>query len=155
MEDTVIQLPHNNLCLELRKDPIKGRGVFSTKLIPNHTLIDISPILLFNCKEYADHGKYTVLDHYTYVWENGNFALALGLGSMFNHDKNPNVGFIRNFKNNVIKYITLRDIQPNEELNISYGSNLWFDDANNEKNDQQIAASDDDDDTWLQTMMID
>ncbi|CAO3634142.1 unnamed protein product [Cunninghamella blakesleeana] len=143
MEDTVVQLPHNNLCLELRKDPVKGRGVFSTKAIKYNTLIDISP------------SYYLIIQNTHNMWKDG-YALALGLGSMFNHDNKPNVGFVRDFNNNMIKYIALRDIQPNEELNISYGSNLWFEDAN-EKDDQQqqISDSDDGDDNWLQNVMMD
>jgi SET domain-containing protein len=61
-------------------------------------------------------------------------ALALGLGSMFNHSNKPNVGFQRDFDNKVIRYTTLREIQPNEELCISYGSNLWFPDMEQQPN---------------------
>ncbi|KAF9982857.1 hypothetical protein BGZ65_002434 [Modicella reniformis] len=106
---------------------LKGRGVITRTLIPPRTTIDVSPILLFPLDEYTQHGQYTQLDHYTYRWK-GGMALALGLGSMFNHSNNPNVGFQRDFDNKVIRYTTLREIQPNEELCISYGSNLWFPD---------------------------
>jgi SET domain-containing protein len=63
-------------------------------------------------------------------------ALALGLGSMFNHSNKPNVGFQRDFDNKVIRYTTLREIQPNEELCISYGSNLWFPDMEQDEQEQ-------------------
>ncbi|KAF9025689.1 hypothetical protein BGZ52_008756 [Haplosporangium bisporale] len=59
-------------------------------------------------------------------------ALALGLGSMFNHSKEPNVGFQRDFENKMIRYSTLRDVAPGEELCISYGPNLWFSDMEDE-----------------------
>lgn len=59
-------------------------------------------------------------------------ALALGLGSMFNHSNKPNVGFQRDFDGKLIRYITLREIQPGEELCISYGPNLWFPDMEKE-----------------------
>ena len=48
--------------------------------IPAQTLIEVSPVLLFSAQEYAEHGKHTVLDHYTFVWRDGRMALALGLG---------------------------------------------------------------------------
>ncbi|KAF9350412.1 hypothetical protein BGX26_011403 [Mortierella sp. AD094] len=105
----------------------KGRGVVTRKLIPARTTIDISPILLFLSEEYTLYGQYTQLDHYTYRWQ-GGMALALGLGSMFNHSNKPNVGFQRDFESKLIKYTTLREIQPEEELCISYGANLWFPD---------------------------
>ncbi|KAI8989296.1 hypothetical protein BDB01DRAFT_781285 [Pilobolus umbonatus] len=123
----VIPLTQHSLSLELRTDPIKGRGVFTRDKLKMHCLIEISPILLFNAEEYDKHGRYTILDEYTYCWP-GGFALALGLGSMFNHNNTPNVGFIRDIPNKLIRYVALRDINPEEELCISYGNHLWFDD---------------------------
>ncbi|KAI7819258.1 hypothetical protein BC939DRAFT_460702 [Gamsiella multidivaricata] len=105
----------------------KGRGVVTRKFIPARTVVDISPVLLFPSEEYHTHGQHTQLDHYTYRWQ-GGMALALGLGSMFNHSNNPNVGFQRDFENKLIRYTTLREIHPEEELCISYGPNLWFPD---------------------------
>ena len=49
--------------------------------IPAQTLVEVSPVLLFTAAEYEAHGKYTVLDHYTFVWRDGRMALALGLGA--------------------------------------------------------------------------
>lgn len=58
-------------------------------------------------------------------------ALALGLGSMFNHStKAQNVRWSRNTEQDYIIYTSIRDIQAGEELCISYGSRLlWFDDV--------------------------
>ena len=58
-------------------------------------------------------------------------ALALGLGSMFNHSTVfQNVGWMRNNETEVIVYTALRDIKAGEELCISYGSaRVWFEDA--------------------------
>lgn len=125
--DDIIPLKQHSLALELRNDPVKGRGVFTKEALERNVLVEISPILHFNHKEYEAHGKYTVLDHYTYCWP-GGFALALGLGSMFNHDREPNVGFIRDIPNKLIRYVTLRNIAQDEELCISYGNHLWFED---------------------------
>ena len=63
-------------------------------------------------------------------------ALALGLGSMFNHStKAQNVRWSRNIEQDYIVYTSLRDIEAGEELCISYGSRaLWFEDV--EENDQ-------------------
>ncbi len=43
----------------------------------------MSPVLLFSAREYVEHGKYTVLDHYTFKWRDGRMALALGLGARY------------------------------------------------------------------------
>ncbi|KAI8086743.1 uncharacterized protein BX664DRAFT_336652 [Halteromyces radiatus] len=150
MDDSAITLPQHKLCLELRHDELKGRGVFATIPIKRRTLIDVSPVLLFPQDEYATHGRYTQLDHYTYKWKDGYMALALGLGSMFNHNKDPNVGFIRDFTNQLIRYVALRDIGQDEELCISYGDHLWFEDATNSK--EEVSDSEDDM-AWMHTVM--
>ena len=64
-------------------------------------------------------------------------ALALGLGSMFNHStRDQNVGWKRNTETDVIVYTTLRDIKAGEELCISYGSvRLWFEDSDAQSDD--------------------
>jgi len=50
--------------------------------MPAHTLLEISPALLFSAEEYEAHGRHTVLDHYTFEWRDGRMALALGLGAL-------------------------------------------------------------------------
>ena len=56
-------------------------------------------------------------------------ALALGLGSLFNHSsQDQNVGWIRDTAGQCIEYRALRDILAGEELCINYGR-LWFTDA--------------------------
>ena len=70
-------------------------------------------------------------------------ALALGLGSMFNHStKAQNVRWSRNTEQDYIVYTSLRDIEAGEELCISYGSRvLWFEDV--EEHDQaKLLATD-------------
>lgn len=145
-----VPLPHHKLSLELRKHPVRGRGVFcAAGSIPQNTLVEVSPILLFTSDEYEQHGKFTIADHYTYRWQ-GGYALALGLGSMFNHSSKPNVGFIRDFKNGVIRYVTLREVKQDEELCISYGSNLWFECDDDEQNTAEESEDDEDlDAEWL------
>lgn len=108
-------------------------------------MIEISPVLLFNKQEYDDHGKHTLLDHYTFSCKDGRMALALGLGpscilldlpklittakkgSLFNHAENPNMSFSVDPVRECIVYTSVRAIQPDEELCIFYGHRLWFD----------------------------
>ncbi|EJC98874.1 uncharacterized protein FOMMEDRAFT_128553 [Fomitiporia mediterranea MF3/22] len=53
-------------------------------------------------------------------------ALALGLGSLFNHSDEPNVSFSVDSVNEKIRFTTARDIDLDEELCIFYGHNLWL-----------------------------
>ncbi|KAJ8474170.1 hypothetical protein ONZ51_g7383 [Trametes cubensis] len=105
----------------------KGRGVYACREIPAQTLIEVSPVLLFSAAEYEEHGKHTVLDHYTFKWRDGRMALALGLGSLFNHSQRPNVSYTIDTEREAIRYTTTRRILPDEELCIFYGHKLWFD----------------------------
>ncbi|RUS13199.1 hypothetical protein BC937DRAFT_95686 [Endogone sp. FLAS-F59071] len=131
-----LPLPNHNPKLEIRHHPIKGRGVFALQPLPSSTLVDVSPVLLFSHPEYAEHGRHTLLDYYTYRWP-GGFALALGLGSIFNHSRRPNVGFVRDTERGVIRYLTTKEIEPGEELCISYGDHLWFEDVNEDEEGMQ------------------
>ncbi|CAE6421285.1 unnamed protein product [Rhizoctonia solani] len=102
----------------------------ATSKIPARTLIDISPALLFSAEEYI-HAKHTIIDHYTFVWNDSGrslMALPLGLGSIFNHARDPNVSYRLNKKANTIEYTTTKHIDTGDELCIYYGSDekLWF-----------------------------
>ncbi|KAL2401088.1 hypothetical protein ABEF95_010256 [Exophiala dermatitidis] len=134
----------------------KGRGVFATQDIPSGTVIEVSPVLIFSEEEVENHTQYTRLQHYTYYWpsESGRTmtqALALGLGSMFNHSiPQQNVGWKRNTETDVIVYTALREIKAGEELCISYGSaRLWFDDADARNG---LDIDDDENDTRGETL---
>ncbi len=61
-------------------------------------------------------------------------ALSLGLGSMFNHSTlRQNVVWTRDLEAECITYTAYSDIQPGQELCISYGSGrLWFEDTEGE-----------------------
>ncbi|KAJ2027588.1 hypothetical protein H4S03_008189, partial [Coemansia sp. S3946] len=69
----------------------------------------------------------------------GGFALALGLGSMFNHEPFgcENIGFTRDTGAGLIRYTALRDIVAGEELCICYGPNVWFDVSTKTSNEQE------------------
>ncbi|KAJ4482221.1 cytidine deaminase-like protein [Lentinula aciculospora] len=105
----------------------KGRGVFASRKIQRNTVVEISPVLFCGVEEYENFGKSTVLDHYTFKWKDGRTALALGLGSLFNHSTSPNVSYTLDSHTDSIRYEAVRDIYPDEELCIFYGHKLQFD----------------------------
>jgi hypothetical protein len=124
MEDAIV-IP--TIQLYLKNTTGKGRGVFNAEFIPKNSLIHISPVLVFRGQD-TELSQKTILSHYTYNWGT-NQAVALGLGSMFNHSKTNNVGFIKRKDKEVIEYYTIQDVQPDTELCINYGPHLWFYDA--------------------------
>lgn len=80
---------------------------------------------VMNCCVYC---RYSVLENYLFVGRNGGTLLALGAASLFNHSKQPNFNYTIDHKQLVIRFRAARDIAPNEELTITYGSDskLWF-----------------------------
>ncbi|KDQ62574.1 hypothetical protein JAAARDRAFT_171049 [Jaapia argillacea MUCL 33604] len=72
-------------------------------------------------------------------------ALALGLGSIFNHSSSPNVSYTLDTETDSIRYTTTRQIEPDEELCIFYGHKIWFVDCNA---DAGAAQDQEQDDGW-------
>ena len=121
--------------LEIRESPGRGRGLFAKQKIPSRTTIEVSPVLVLDAQSWRENGQHTVLNHYCFVWRDQprgspvSMALALGMGSIFNHRKDPSVGWVCDIDSQVIRYITLREVEEGEELFICYGRDLWFTDT--------------------------
>jgi len=96
--DTALEISNTAGCY-IKHSEGKGRGVYGKKclrgrlslikirltasrVIQAYSTIEISPILFFTKEEYDAHGKYTILDHYTFKCRDGRMALALGLGAL-------------------------------------------------------------------------
>lgn len=108
----------------------KGRGVFARRLIRQGEVLDQSPVIVIAAKEWESIER-TILFNYCYGWGD-DMALALGMGSLFNHSYQPNTLYTRKFDEQIIEYTALRDIQPDEEITINYNCDpndmdpLWF-----------------------------
>ncbi|KZV95800.1 SET domain-containing protein [Exidia glandulosa HHB12029] len=132
----------------------RGRGVYASASIEPNTVVERSPVLLFSKEEYAAYGKHTLLDHYTFNWPDGRMALALGLGSLFNHSSRPNTSFsIKPHEDEpTIEYTVLRRVEPGEELCIFYAHSLWF--TPDDPNDAPPAALTEEDDPPFDLLRI-
>lgn len=111
----------------------KGRGVIATKNIKKGEVIERAPVIVIPSKEWK-HIKKTILNDWNYYWKrNGDFAIVLGHGSLYNHSFTPNAYYKPDFKNNAMVYIALKNIKINEEILINYNgdpedmSPMWFD----------------------------
>ena len=103
-----------------------SRGVFALRRIGRGELVEIAPCLKFSANEHDEHALKTVLKHYTFAAGGGEFFLALGIGSLFNHSDPPNIEYRIKRSKCEIHYVACRDIGIGEELCIFYGRNLWF-----------------------------
>ncbi|GAA5991638.1 hypothetical protein JCM10908_001067 [Rhodotorula pacifica] len=122
------------------RDPAVGRGVFATSDIPAGEVIEISPVLVLGEEEYKGRRKgeensdgelrgveASQLRGYVFTWgRDGSMAVALGIGSLFNHSTSPNVTYSLDYTQYTISYRTAKPIQRGEELGIFYGHSVRF-----------------------------
>ena len=58
--------------------------------------------------------------------------LALGVGSLFNHSRKPNLDYRVDPDQPIIRYFAAKTVRAGEELTIFYGDKLWFEDTSSE-----------------------
>jgi SET domain-containing protein len=109
----------------------KGRGVFTAHDIPAGSLIEICPLILIPGSQAPLIDRTEVYNYY-FIWNEGRLALALGYGSLYNHDPAPNARVVCDYESDEIQIEAIRDIGPGEEITIHYRDEegfkgkLWF-----------------------------
>ncbi|NCC71696.1 SET domain-containing protein-lysine N-methyltransferase [bacterium] len=117
--------------IEIKKSKIHNRGVFSSIDIKENEIIEICPIILLNENDTKIIDD-THLYNYYFAWENKQSAICLAYGSLYNHSYQANAKYIKDFSNNTIIFIAIKNIKKNEEITVNYNgdpSNLepvWF-----------------------------
>ena len=123
------------------KESLYGRGVFSKEFIKAGEVVEIAPVLLIPKGDLQEidyaPGKFELkktrknpikdkdiqISRYVFFWNEELEAIALGYGSLYNHSSNPNIKHERDYQNETITFIALKDLNPGEELYINYGYN--------------------------------
>ena len=108
-----------------------GRGVFSTEDIAAGATVELCPVIVLPA---ADRERVHVsrLHDYYFLWEGeGETAIALGYGSLYNHAEAANADYEMDFAAEQIAVRAQRDIPAGEEICIDYTdgqdrSTLWF-----------------------------
>ncbi len=120
--------------ISVKDSPGKGRGVFAQKYFKKGEIIETCPVLVFPAEE-VEAFEFTRLYDYYFAWgaDSKEAAIALGYGSLYNHSYTPNARYQKDFNNNLLKYICIRDIPKEEEITINYNCDpedktpVWFD----------------------------
>ena len=114
----------------LRPSKLGGRGVFTSSLIEEGSVVELAPVIVIPEAQRATVHA-TVLHDYYFIWNGGGAALALGYGSLYNHATAPNLDFELDYDFEQVKFTALRQIGAGEELLINYMAGderegLWF-----------------------------
>lgn len=122
-------LPH----LYIANTTDRGRGVFTAKAITKGEIIEICPLIILSEKDKKIIHQ-THLHDYYFDWgeTEKECAIALGYGSIYNHDTNPNADYFMNHEDQSITVECIQDIEAGSEITFMYvhkkedESKLWF-----------------------------
>jgi SET domain-containing protein len=101
----------------------KGRGVVSTGRFARGQVIERSPVIIVPAAEVPLVSQ-TVLNNYAYRWGDDDLAIALGLGSLYNHSLQPNAHYRCVLEDRVVEIYALCDIAPGEEICLNYNGEV-------------------------------
>lgn len=112
----------------------RGRGVFTTKVIPAGTVIEISPVIVLSAKDRTFIEE-TKLYHYVFEWgkTRKKICMALGYVSMYNHSYDANCAYEMDFDADIITVKTVKKVLKGGELYLNYNAvpndttPVWFD----------------------------
>lgn len=110
----------------------KGRGVYTGHDLSAGDIVEVAPVIVLPSAEKAILHR-THLHDYYFDWgqDGSQLAIALGYGSLYNHDAAANLDFEPDYQQQVIRFTTNRDIEDGTELTIDYhagldNGQLWF-----------------------------
>jgi SET domain-containing protein len=119
--------------LFIMHDTIKGRCIYTALDIRKGDIIESAPVIVLPPKDLHLIHQSGLHDYY-FLWgdDRKSCALALGYGSLYNHEQHPNTDYIFDFGDNSIEFFAIEDIAANSEITINYhgepgdGNKLWF-----------------------------
>jgi uncharacterized protein len=110
-----------NPALYIAPSDLGGRGVFTAAPIFKGDLIEICPVIVLNDGDMPLLDKTALYDYY-FLWgdDQKGCAVALGFGSLYNHDAPSNADYGMDFDDHTIEIRAERDIVAGEEITINY-----------------------------------
>ena len=122
-------LPPNKVYIA--KSPVHGWGVFANELILEGEIIEETPLYDLGIKNGQ---KSALMNDYRFNWPQGSGGawekqvLAWGYGCIYNHSDNFNAIWRSNIEHETFEFVSIRDIQKDEEIFTYYGGvNYWED----------------------------
>ena len=126
-------MPFIHPALYIADSPKKGRGVFTKEYLPAGTVIETSPVIVFDATDRKKLEE-TALYNYIFEWgeDNSQCCMALGYVSLYNHQSPANCEYLMYFEEALMKITTMLPVEKGEELTINYSTDwneekpVWF-----------------------------
>lgn len=114
---------HSTSKVAFGKTPDKGIGVYAKTSLRNGEVVEIAPLLLVDSDAMAVDNLNDYI--FTVNKEKDIYAIALGYGSLYNHDEKPNADWHIDIENEQLRIVAIEDIQEGQEVTVSYGKSYW------------------------------
>ena len=102
----------------------KGRGAFAARAHHAGELIEACPVILFSgtFSSIPEEVRKLLFNWGVLANVPSTHCLALGYGSMYNHENPANMRYRADVKSSALQFIATRDIAVNEELTVNYNA---------------------------------
>jgi len=98
----------------------EARGVFATRPFARGEVVERCPVVQQRDEDVAGN-----LNDYVFDLGEGTSGIALGYGSLYNHSRNPHLGYTYDPDRNEMLFTARRPIRAGEEIFASYGDRWW------------------------------
>jgi uncharacterized protein len=102
----------------------KGRGVYASRAYEAGEVVEDCPVILFTgaFASVPDEVRKLLFNWGFLADVRSTHCLALGYGSMYNHDNPANMRYEADTERSLLRFIAARPISPNEELTVNYNA---------------------------------
>lgn len=121
--------------LYLKRVKGKGRGVFCTADIAEGEVIELCPVIIIPASAFTALNATSLMDYSFYFdKEENTLSLAMGFGSMYNHQQYPNANYLLDREKKQMVFSAHEQIKAHTEICINYGGDYgkdyskWFSD---------------------------
>ena len=126
-------LSSNKIYVSRSEIPEANRGVFAKVVIQKGETIETCPFIEIHEDDLTNIGE-SILATYIYFFgkKKDRLLVALGFGSLYNHNYVPNAVYKINPKEKIIEFISIKNIKKDEEISVNYNqgnrknAQLWF-----------------------------
>jgi hypothetical protein len=110
------------MTVKIRKSPVHGRGMFSTRKLGRGTVLDRGYTVAL---DEVPGEQSEVVDRYAFDYDGKRRCIILGMASLCNHKLDANAEIEIDENRGTYRLISLREIKRGEEIFIDYGEDYW------------------------------